>query len=973
MPHQRTVTEIRLNNIVACLTPVLTFVKELHDVSGTPFFPAITSTTLDLITAVQKVKKNKEACVRLMEDIYGLLCGIINLHIQSGNVGTLPPATLAQIGKFTEYNHYRFCPEENVAKCVHRTLNKISTFIEVQVEGNVIKHFFRQSEISTLLKDCQAGLQQAKEVFMINGSITVFDDIAKMQKKAQEMHEHLLEFISTLSDRTTSDDLSSMYQNGNGSSANSFLMLPGRPKIFHGRDSELENVVQNLIKDSPRVAILGAGGMGKTSLARAALHHPEIAGKYQQCFFVGCDSATTTLELADLIGAQLGLQTGKDLTTLVAQYFARGPSCLLILDNLETAWEPLGSRAGVEEFLSLLTDVAHLALVITMRGAERPAKVRWTRPFLLPLSPLTDDAARQTFIDIADDFHDKEEVNELLQLTDNMPLAVDLIAHLVDYEGCPNILARWKTEKTSLLSEGHDKRSSLDASITVSLSSPRMKARPGAMDLLRLLAILPDGLSDIELLQSDLPIQDLLGCKTLLLGTSLAYIDDRKRLKSLVPIREHIHHFYAPSAFLIKPMHQYYQVLLDILEADFITEVFNSMNNQLIANPEALVSQAKSHFSHFHDPLLESSMQYLERAITLGSSCGNHTQHASALTDMAGMKWEIGDYIRAREDAHEALRLSKLSGNSYQTARALWTEASCYRAVGDYTPSVILLRRARELLELCSMSDGDIYTSICMSEAETHLLKSEYGEARRIYMQIFQDLDAEHDMNNYASGLMNIARIDVAIDSAVYDDVHQNLERANTVLRTFGKHFAADTECEMLFAGLKLRAGDPAAATSMFRKCLNLSWARNTEAVKYCLEGLAYASHCSPVDFNQAWNQTVIYFAYAQKSKQKLELHKALRLLGDLFMSTMDVNTASNLFLVALEGFTQMDVHQGRADSMLRLGDVEKQRGDLPKATQLWREARPLFERSLQSKGIALVDARLDDVKEKLASSVAPL
>ncbi|KAJ7905950.1 hypothetical protein B0H13DRAFT_2334040 [Mycena leptocephala] len=102
-------------------------------------------------------------------------------------------------------------------------------------------------------------------------------------------------------------------------------------------------------------------------------------------------------------------------------------------------------RGDIEEFLSLLTDVEHLALMITMRGAERPGKVDKT--FLLPLKPLDQDAARKTFIDIADENHNLDEVDKVLSLTDNMPLAVNLIAHLVDSEGCSNVLARWEREK----------------------------------------------------------------------------------------------------------------------------------------------------------------------------------------------------------------------------------------------------------------------------------------------------------------------------------------------------------------------------------------------------------------------------------------------------------------------------------------------------------------------------------------------
>jgi hypothetical protein len=143
-----------------------------------------------------------------------------------------------------------------------------------------------------------------------------------------------------------------------------------------------------------------------------------------------------------------------------------------------------------------------------------------------------------------------------------MPLAVDLIAHLVDYEGYANVLARWETEKTSLLSAGHDRRSNLDASIRVSLSSPRITS--GAKDLLSLLSILPDGLSDVELIQSNLPIQAIRSCKATLIATSLAYIDNKKRLRSLVPIREHIQKFSPPSESLMDQLRKHFHSLLDL-------------------------------------------------------------------------------------------------------------------------------------------------------------------------------------------------------------------------------------------------------------------------------------------------------------------------------------------------------------------------------------------------------------------------
>jgi hypothetical protein len=49
----------------------------------------------------------------------------------------------------------------------HRTLHKIYNFVEAQQEKMGFKTFFRQGEMTTLLKDCTTGLDQALEVFMV--------------------------------------------------------------------------------------------------------------------------------------------------------------------------------------------------------------------------------------------------------------------------------------------------------------------------------------------------------------------------------------------------------------------------------------------------------------------------------------------------------------------------------------------------------------------------------------------------------------------------------------------------------------------------------------------------------------------------------------------------------------------------------------------------------------------------------------
>ncbi|KAJ6558896.1 P-loop containing nucleoside triphosphate hydrolase protein, partial [Mycena vulgaris] len=568
MPSQPIATETRLNNILKCFTIAVDSLEVLATTFKTPFLEPISSTAKSLLTAVQTVKQNKSDCTQLLEQTYGFLCAIVSLHMKAEAGSDLTPSMMNDLGKFTD------------------TLYKIHTFVEAQQEKSKIRHFFRQGEMSKLFKDCNSGLQEALDQFKLQ-DINLLTEVVVMQKFAEDRHKEVLELIEAFSDGTASDkgSLTNRVLSSSYNSSTSISMLPSEPKIFHGREAELADILKLFMQETPRIAILGGGGMGKTSLARAVLHHSTITGEYaQHRIFVACDSTLSKDELVILIGAHLGLKPTKNLAKAILHHFATNPACLLILDNLETLWEPTEIRRDIEEFLSLLTEIKHLALIITMRGTERPASVQWTRPFLLALKPLTPAAARRTFIDIADDGHDSDDMDKVLLLTDNMPLAIDLMAHLVESEGCSNVLARWEEEKTSVISDGYDRRSNLDLSISMSLSSPRITSVHQCQDLLSLLSMLPDGLSDIELVQSKLPIKDTLSCKAALLSTSLAYSDDQRRFKVLVPIREYMARSYPPMDSLVQFLLKYFHQLLEFRYKYYGTISASEMTLQITSN-----------------------------------------------------------------------------------------------------------------------------------------------------------------------------------------------------------------------------------------------------------------------------------------------------------------------------------------------------------------------------------------------------
>jgi hypothetical protein len=91
--------------------------------------------------------------------------------------------------------------------------------------------------------------------------------------------------------------------------------------------------------------------------------------------------------------------------------------------------------------------------------------------------------------------------------------------------------------------------------------------------------MLPDGLSDVELVQSKLPIDNILSCKAALVGTTLAYSDEHKRLKALVLIREYMQKIQPPGDHLIRPLHKHFQELLEF----FIEYQGNQSNSSTAA------------------------------------------------------------------------------------------------------------------------------------------------------------------------------------------------------------------------------------------------------------------------------------------------------------------------------------------------------------------------------------------------------
>jgi tetratricopeptide (TPR) repeat protein len=366
------------------------------------------------------------------------------------------------------------------------------------------------------------------------------------------------------------------------------------------------------------------------------------------------------------------------------------------------------------------------------------------------------------------------------------------------------------------------------------------------------------------------------------------------------------------------------------------------------------------YYDYEYDP--SRSMPFFEEALRLSMLCGDINQQCNALLGIARVKVRTGDHSGVKAHTSEAQRLSTLSANLYQAARALWIEALCDTTLGDYQNSVACLHTAQHILSLCGLSGGSLDYNIRICQADVHLRKSEYTQARNIHFEMAETTSNDPTAEGYALALLNIAQVDVII-GASGQDIRKSLDDARNVFNTFNLP-PLITGCDMVLADLELREGSFVSARTLLHTCIQSTLGSDIETRLYCLERLADISRWSTSGFHWEFPLLVVYLVHAYQLKEKLALHKGLLFLGDVFILTKDDETAHSLFTAALMGFTHMDIHHSRAQCMLRLGDLAKKQGDLSRAVEFWKESRPLFERSVQAKDIAQIDARLGAVEK---------
>ncbi len=241
--------------------------------------------------------------------------------------------------------------------------------------------------------------------------------------------------------------------------------------------------------------------MGKTTLALAAAHDSRVIARFGKArrFFVNLEPAPNADGALTRLATDLGLPASGAASEVEAKIAAAcaGQPTLAILDNLETPWDK--DTAATEALLGRLAAIDGLRLVITVRG-EPPKLPGAGARTLRDVEQLQDADARALFLRHAGDhFAADPALPGLLSALDGHPLSIELLA--ANAQGKPDLkglAADWSHRRADLLRHGagNDRKTSLRASLDLSLAALDPPSSPHR--LIRLMALLPDGMSDAD-------------------------------------------------------------------------------------------------------------------------------------------------------------------------------------------------------------------------------------------------------------------------------------------------------------------------------------------------------------------------------------------------------------------------------------------------------------------------------------------
>ncbi|KZT56064.1 TPR-like protein [Calocera cornea HHB12733] len=633
------------------------------------------------------------------------------------------------------------------------------------------------------------------------------------------------------------------------------LEVPRKPTVFYGRDDLVKSIVQLLLREETcRIPLLGAGGMGKTSVAAAAINDRYVKEKFSEgIIFLSCEGVVSADGIINALAAFLGIHAKSHARRALLAYLSSHGDILLVLDNLESALESVDTE-NVEQLLGALAELPRLSLIITMRGTIPPTSVEWEDACLRPLDRISTEASRQIWDHVAKKHDDK--LDQLLARLDGLPLAIYLMACLGKLLAPAKLLDAYDREATKIVKlRGGGRLKSLEVSIELSIQSATMQEEPHALPLLSLISLLPDGINVVALPSLISSMSTVVTTSaSVLLQVALAF-DDRDRLKVLSPIRDYVLIKYPPQGLALEEVRATFMkfaLCAYLLGTDQTEKAVKLLSAQFGNITSVLVHFWKSEPNENElSELLEATGQAAEFAqvtaygdsILLLREAKTRLMKLEHWKDAADCTQKMAEIQRMREYFPEATELLNGAKSLYQRsqngagmARCTWTLGEMLRMQDRYPEAATMFREAKTAFEEVNARLGAAQCT--MSLGEVLRRQSQYDQATQHLhdaMAVFEEMNNELGQAQCLWSLGSVLRMQDNIESSV-----QTFERAKTIYDRIG-HRLGSAQCLQRLGETLLKENQDEAYKMLNAAKTIFEEFQNRLGAAQCLSGMADA------------------------------------------------------------------------------------------------------------------------------------
>ena len=482
---------------------------------------------------------------------------------------------------------------------------------------------------------------------------------------------------------------------------------PPRPRVCFGR-AELIGQIVGLAHTFTPIALIGPGGIGKTSVALAVLHHDRVKEQFGgNRRFIRCDKFPASRpnflrRLSKVIGA--GVENPEDLDSL--RSFLSSAEMFIVLDNAESILDPQGTDGReIYGMVEELSQFSNICLTITSRITAVPTDCE-----ALDVPPLSMDAAHDTFYRIYKHGRRSDLVNDILRQLDYHPLSVTLLATVAHQSEWDNgrLAREWESRQTDVLRTEHS--NSLAAAIELSLASPMFKQLgPDARELLGVVAFFPQGVDEnnANWLFPSISSTNTIFDKFCIL--SLAYRGGGF-ITMLAPLRDYLRPTDLTRSPLLCATKDRYFTRLSVkinLNASTFREtrwiISEDVNVEHLLDIFTSIDTNSEDVWDAHHRFMEYLCQHKPRQTILRSKIerlpDNHRSKPQCLFQLSRLFQLTGNHVEQKSLLLHTLALHRKQGDGYRVARTLMELSRANRLLGLLEEGIQQVKEALKIME----------------------------------------------------------------------------------------------------------------------------------------------------------------------------------------------------------------------------------------------------------------------------------